>query len=138
MSRIASLVASAEDLDHEDVYVPKWDVTIRLRSMDLASRGDYLERMIKAREEEDSLALAQIQAKIVVASAFDPEDDTPAFNEGDIKLLMTKHGGVVGMLANKAQRLSGLDPDAEERLGKGSSDSGETPSDEASSFSPES
>lgn len=138
MSRIASLVASASDIEHEDVEVPKWGVTIRLQSMDLASRGDYLEQMIKAREEQDSIAFAETQAKIVVASAFDPEDGSPVFNEGDIPMLMHKHGGVVAMLAAKANRLSGLDADAEERLGKGSSASGVTPSDDQSLSLPES
>lgn len=120
MSRLSDLIKATDDIEHEDVPIGPWGVTLRLKSMDLASRGGYLERMIKAREEENDMALAQLQAEIVVACAYDPEDDTKAFTVTDIDMLLTKHGGVVGLLANKASRLSGLDADAEERLGKGS------------------
>lgn len=129
MSRISQLVASAADIEHEDVSVPQWGgVTLRIKSMDLAHRGQYLERLIKAREDEDSLALAQVQAELLVNCAYDPEDDSLAFTDADIPMLLTKHGGAVGRLATVASRLSGLDADAEERLGKDSSASTATPS----------
>lgn len=135
MSRIASVVAASDDIESEDVPVAQWqNITLRLKSMDLLHRGAYLERMIKAREEEDDQGLAQIQAELVVHCAFDPEDDSLAFTAGDIPMLLTKHGGIVGMLASKASRLSGLDAEAEERLGKGSSVSSETQSADSSSL----
>lgn len=137
MSRIADLVSTSNDLEFEDFPVKQWGgVTIRLKSMDVAHRGAYLERLIAARENEDSAALAQVQCELLVQSAYDPEDGSQAFTMDDIPMLKTKHGGVVGYLALKAQRLSGLDADAEERLGKDFSDSQETPSDDTSSTSP--
>lgn len=139
MSRIASIVASSNDLDHEDVTVSQWNnVVIRITSMDLAHRGAYLERIVKAREEQNDVAMAQLQAELLVHSAFDPEDNSQAFDLSDIPMLLTKHGGVVGRLSAIAQRLSGLDADAEERLGKDSLASTETPSDVSTSNSPES
>ncbi len=137
MSRISDQVSSAVDIETEDVPVPLWGVTIRLQSMDLANRGGYLDRMMKAREESDDMAIAQLQAEIVVACSFDPEDGSKVFTPADIPMLQTKHGGVVSMLSIKASRLSGLDPEAEERLGKAFLGSGEaTPSDGSTSTLP--
>lgn len=136
MSRIASIVASADDIEHEDLTVPQWDnVVIRIKSMDLAKRGAYLERLIKARENEDDMAYAQLQAELVVHCATDPDDGSQAFDVSDIPMLLTKHGGVVNRLSNRASVLSGLDADAEERLGKPSQVSTEIPSDDSSSIS---
>lgn len=132
-TRLASIVTAADDLESEDIVVPQWGVTLRMKSMDTGHRGAYLERLIAAKDEGNDVAMAQIQAELVVHGAFDPEDGSQAFDESDIPMLLTKHGGVVARLATVAQRLSGLDRDAEERLGKDSSASTEIPSDDSSS-----
>lgn len=136
MSRISDLVSAANDLEFEDVPVTLWGVTIRIKSMDAGHRGLYLERLIKAREEEDDVLLSQIQADLVIECCFDPEDGSKCFSDADAAMLLTKHGGVVGMLSTKASKLSGLDKDAEERLGKGSLVSTATPSVDSTLTSP--
>jgi hypothetical protein len=120
MSRIAQLAAAANDIETETVPLPKWGCTVEVRGMDGNRRSQYLARLIKAREEEDTEALGQLEAELVVACTFDPEDGSQAFTEGDIAMLMGKSGFYIGALAMKAQRMSGLDLQAEERLGKGS------------------
>lgn len=121
MSRIAQLASVANDIESEKVPLPKWNCTVEVRGMDGNERSQYLARLIKAREEEDTEALGQLEAELVVACTWDPEDNSKAFVEGDIPMLMTKSGFYLGALAMKAQRLSGLDLQAEERLGKDSS-----------------
>lgn len=123
MSRITQLVANADDIETEKVTIKAWGCTVEVRGMDGSRRSKYLARLIKAREEEDTDALGQLEAELVVACVFDPEDNTAAFTEEDIPLLMTKSGFIIGALAMKAQRMSGLDLNAEERLGKDSSTS---------------
>lgn len=137
MSRLSAIVASTDDLEHEDIKVPQWGNTVfRVSSMNLANRGKYLEGIIKAREEGNDLALAQINAELVVNCTFDPDDGSKVFEESDIPMLLTKHGGAVARLANKASTLSGLDAEADERLGKDYLASSETPSDDSSSSLP--
>lgn len=126
MSRISEKVSVAVDIETETVPISQWGVSVLVKGMDGTRRSTYLTRLIKAREDEDSDALGQLEAELVVACTFDPEDDSPVFTEDDIPMLMTKSGFVIGTLAMKAQRLSGLDKDAEERLGKGSSTSAPT------------
>jgi hypothetical protein len=149
MSRLSLLIGDKPDITDEGVYVPLWGVTINIRSMDGNGRAAYLQRLVKAREEEDDEAIGQIECEILVQCAYDPEDGTQAFSDADIPMLMSKHGGVIGMLARKAVIASGLDNDAEERLGKPSSasptpaaeavaETDPTPSDVSTSPSPES
>lgn len=137
MSRIAEIVAQASDIEHEDMVIPQWgNVTLRIVSMDLAARGAYLEKLIKAREEGDDVEYAQLQAELLVRCATDPDDGSKAFALTDVPMLLTKHGAVVNRIANKATILSGLDADAEERLGKPLPVSAVIPSDDSSSTSP--
>jgi hypothetical protein len=126
MSRLSQLVATASDIEEESVKIPQWGISVIVRGMDGNRRSQYLTRLIRAREDEDSDALGQLEAELVVACTFDPEDNTQAFSDTDIPMLMTKSGFVIGAVASKAQRLSGLDANAEERLGKDSSTSAPT------------
>ena len=144
MTRIADLVRSSDDIDTETVTIDKWGVTVQMRGMSGILRAQYLQRLIAANDEDDTEALSQLDAELVVACTFDPETDLPAFESADVPMLMTKAGDIIGALSVKAQRLSGLDGKAEERLGKGSSTSAPTdvpavdtpPSDASSSVSP--
>lgn len=145
MSRISALVASTDDQQTEIVPIAAWKVEIELRGMNIVERSDYIHRLIDARENEDQDALNQLDAEIVVACAYDPEDGSKAFDEADIPMLVTKSGAVIFPLSLKAQRLSGLDSEVESRLGKGFSTSALTvvpavvdlPSAASSSPSPE-
>lgn len=121
MSRLSHAIAIVDDIDHEDVYVEKWGVTLRIQGMDGHGRARYLRRIVEAREEEDDDALAQVEAEVLIECCYDPQDGTKAFDESDIGMLLTKHGGIIGMLSRKALVASGLDAEAEERLGKSSS-----------------
>ena len=146
MTRISDLVAQASDIDAEAVDIPKWGVTVEMRGMNGATRAKYIQGLLAAQEADDTEAMAELDAHLVVACCFDPETGDPAFVESDIPMLMSKAGDIIAALSTKAQRLSGLDGKAEERLGKSSSTSeslaspeqGSSPSDASSSVSPES
>ena len=145
MSRISDLVAQAQDIETEDVEVPRWGVTVRMQSMNGADRAQYIRSLVAAQEAEDEEALSELDAQLVVACTFDPETGEHAFLPSDIPMLMQKAGDIIGALSVKAQRLSGLDGKAEERLGKGFSTSESTddpepvttPNDDSFSVSPE-
>lgn len=144
MSKISEAVAAANDIVKDCVEIPSWGVTIEVRGMNGLARAHYFQRITEAREENDPAVLARIEAEILVQSLYDPEDGSLAFADSDIDMLLTKDGGVIGMLSKKALVASGLDADAESRLGKSSSASSstattskdETPSDASTSSSP--
>ena len=126
MSRISQLIATADDIESEDVEIPIWGCTIRIKGMNGYGRSTYLARLIKAREEEDEQKISEIEAELIIACAYDPEDDSLCFVSSDVPMLLEHSGAVLGVLSQKALRLSGLDGEAETRLGKGSSASAVT------------
>lgn len=123
MSRISEIVRVIDDIPTEDVPIALWGITVRIKGMDLTTRTDYIAHLMEAREKDDQVALAQLDAEIIIAQTFDPEDDTKAFLDGDVGWLMEKAAAVIAPLSFKIQKLSGLDAGAEERLGKGFSPS---------------
>lgn len=138
MSRIASLVAVADDIAVEPVEVSEWGVTINVKSMTGSERAHYMGRFSKAREEaeegdEISEAMGRLEAELIVACAFDPEDNTKVFDPSDIDMLFTKSGAAIGRLSAAAMRVSGLTQASSDTLGK---DSGSTPSAVSTSTSP--
>lgn len=126
MSDVVSLAAkirAAQDVVSEPVYIPLWDVTVNVKGMDGNGRAAYLQRIIAAREDEDEHSLTEIEMEVLIQCVIDPETGLPAFSESDVSWLMDKNGGIIGMLSSKALKASGLDRDAETRLGKPSSES---------------
>jgi hypothetical protein len=133
MTRIASLVRNADDIEEEVVEVPQWGCSIGIRSMAGTARSQYLAELFEAADIEDrkerQAQLSRVECKLIVACTFDPEDPgTPAFEESDVEMLVSKSGAIIGALSNKCLRASGLDGKAEERLGKGFSVSARTAS----------
>jgi hypothetical protein len=116
-----------------------------MKGMNAQARSIYLQHLLGAQESEDPEQRAELDARLVVSCALDPETGDPAFLESDIPMLMSKAGDIIGPLATKALILSGLDGAAEERLGKDFSASAQAadpapasaPSDDSSSPSPE-
>lgn len=124
MSRIADKIREIDDIPRERVKVALWgNVELELRGMDLPTRSDYIAHVLEAREDNDEETLAQLDARIIVEQTYDPEDGSRAFGDSDIPMLMTKAAAVIAPLSFKIQKLSGLDAQAEERLGKGFSTS---------------
>ena len=152
MSRISAIVASVDDTQKEVVPITAWGVEVLLKGMTLAERSIYVQNVIEAREgaeagnPDDIELLKTLDARVVIAGTYDPEDGQKVFSAGDFDMLATKAPAVVSVLAGKILRLSGLDGEAEKRLGKGFSTPAVTavpvaeapPSDDSSSPSPES
>jgi hypothetical protein len=121
MSRLSEQVANANDIETVSVPIPQWGISVDVKGMTGSERSKYLRRLIDAREAEDTDALGELDADLVIACTFDPDDGSKVFLESDKPMLQSKSGFIIGAIAMKAQRLSGLDVGAEERLGKGSS-----------------
>lgn len=119
MSRISDAVRVVDDIPSEIVPIALWNIEVEIRGMDLTTRTDYIAHLVEAREDDDQEALAKLDAEIIIACTYDPEDGSKAFLDGDADMLMTKAAAVIAPLSFKIQKLSGLDAGAEERLGKG-------------------
>lgn len=104
------------DLAHEDVAVPEWGGTVRVRCLTGAEREEYDSFRLRAREKGDWRG---VMARLLVLSLVD-EQGQRLFAEADVPLLASKSGKVLDRLTDVALRLSGLTDQAVKDLEKNS------------------
>lgn len=105
MTRIAEQIAAIDDTPSELVVVPEWmDVKLELRGLSVAeARAVAKDKRLD--DDDDYYAMV----RWVIAGAFDPDTNEHAFEESDADMLLTKTAKVVGELAEKVLRLSGIE-----------------------------
>jgi len=109
MSLLRDKILAAEDIKSEQVYIKEWDVTLEVRGLTGRQRGLYLQDVIDAKGKMD---FQKMYPMLVVMSTFDPETKEPVFLAGDMDAIAGKSGAALEQLAQVAQRLSGLNPEA--------------------------
>lgn len=111
-------IFSADDIDRELVEVPEWGVTVEVRAM---STGDRARAMQHWTDEEGKVDVGAFYPNLLVASVFDPETGETVFDPDDVEKLNAKSAAVIERLAQVAVRLSGMNPEAVDEAGEGSS-----------------
>ena len=110
-------ILSFNDYREELVTVPEWGgVQFLIRGMSGTARAEMLQRAVNP--DTGEMEFGSLYPEVIIASALDPFTHEPIFQAGDRGALNSKSGGVLERLARTAMRLSGLDGQAEERLGK--------------------
>lgn len=118
MSNLRDLIFAAPDLQFEDVEVPEWGVTVRIKGMTAAERDDFEASRITGKGKNRDVNLKNMRAALLVRVIVDPETDELVFTRADIFKLGEKSAGVLDRLFEKAQTLSGIrDEDVEELVG---------------------
>ena len=127
MSNLSAQIFAADDIESELVEVPQWGVTVLVKSMTARDRA----RMITTGVSDSGVfRLEEILPDLVIASTYDPETGERVFEESDRDALMSKSAAPIEQIATVAMRLSGLEEDATDEAGKGSSP---TPTEDSSS-----
>ena len=105
-----SAILMAADLPQEDVAVPEWGGTIRLRSLTGAER-DAFEAAVFGRDGDPEaphrVNYLNMRARLVALSAIG-EDGQRLFEDGDIEALGKKNAAALDRLFDVCQRLSGI------------------------------
>lgn len=126
-SPLRQRILAALDVESELFSVPEWDhMKIEIRGLDLASRGKVLRHTVGP----DGNRYEDFWASIAVATVHDPDTGERIFDEADIPALVLKSAAVMERIGKNAIRISGINEDAVDTLGKVSS---VTPSDAPSS-----
>jgi hypothetical protein len=112
-------ILAADDIPVERVEIPEWGVTVEVRGMTGADRGQLLEEALD--QDSGEVDLQRIYPDAVILSAHDPEDGTRIFDTSDRDALLSKAGKAIDRIATVAMRLSGFDDEAVDKAGKGSS-----------------
>jgi hypothetical protein len=114
-------ILQAEDLPTEDVEVPEWGGTVRVRTLKGYERDKFEESITDQQGKTTRVIAEHLRAKLVALSVVD-EDGTRLFDEQDVRRLSGKSAKALDRVFAVAQRLSGISNDDVEELVKNSSD----------------
>jgi hypothetical protein len=105
-------ILAAPDLASEEVEVPEWGGTVKVRALDVNSRQAYLEYGSQVIRNDDGVRFevrpfAPLDAAIATLAIVD-EDNNPIFSLAEIEQLGGKNPEPIGRIADLARRLSGM------------------------------
>lgn len=108
-------ILAVDDRTYEDVEVPEWGGTVRLRSITGAQRDAYEQSLIEQRGSSRRMNMRNARAKLIVLCAVD-EGGRPLFTEDDVRALGRKAAKPLDRLFDACRRLAGLSEDDVDRL----------------------
>jgi len=114
-------ILEAQDLQHEEVYIPEWGGSVRVRTLTGAERDAFEQSIVDQRGKDTRMNLRNIRAKLVALTVVDG-DGKRLFSDADAKLLGQKSASALDKIFEVAQRLSGLRDEDVEELAKNSDD----------------
>lgn len=109
-------IVSALDLKHEDVEVPEWGGTVRVRGYSTRER-DLISALASASQTQEGEAKAEALALFrlrTVAACIVDEEGNRLFGDDELAELGKKSPAVVERLFAKAQELSGTGSESKE------------------------
>lgn len=126
-------ILSASDATTEDVDVPEWGGTVRVRGLSGTERDQFESSMLVKRGKHRDVSLVNARAKLVSLAVID-ENGERVFSDSDVVALGHKSAAALTRVYEVASRLSGLsDEDVDELEGN----SGAAPSGASTSDSPD-
>lgn len=115
-------ILGAPDRKTEDVSVPEWGGTVRVRSLSGAERDAYEAGIVQLRGDGSrQFTLANARSRLVSLSVCG-EDGERLFSDADIARLGEKSATALERVFDVARRLSGLSDEDIEELAEGFGD----------------
>ena len=122
-------ILDAPDLKTEDVEVPEWGGTVRVRALTGTQRDAYQFSIVHVENAKAVTDMTNVSAKLVAFSIID-ERGNLLFNESEVEALGQKSSAALDRVFTVASRLSGLTKADIEAIAK---NSGGVPSDASTS-----
>jgi hypothetical protein len=122
-------ILQADDLPTEDVEVPEWQGTVRVRALTGKERDAFEASLQQQRGKDFVRNTANVRAKLV-AKCLIGEDGERLFSENEVNALGAKSAAGLDRVFEVAARLSRLSEEDIDELGKSSD---VDPSDDSSS-----
>lgn len=110
-------ILGASDIKTEDVHVPEWGGTVRVKGLTAAQRDRFEADSLTGKGKNRDVNLVNMRARLVALSVVD-ENGAPVFKPGDVKALGDKSAGALDRVFEAASRLSGIGEEDIEELGK--------------------
>lgn len=110
-------ILGASDIVSEDVAVPEWGGTVRVKGLTAAQRDAFEQSSLTGKGKNQSLNFANLRSRLLVLTVVD-ESGEQLFIHGDVVELGKKSAAAVDRVFEVASRLSGIgDDDIEELTG---------------------
>ena len=110
-------ILGASDITTENVKVPEWGGTVRVKGLTAAQRDVFESQVMTMRGKDVSVNMSGIRA-LMASMAIVDDNDKPVFTKADVKALGEKSGAALDRVFEAVTRLSGLsDGDVEELAG---------------------
>lgn len=100
-------ILAAEDTSFEDVAVPEWGGTVRVKALSGAERDQFEQSVMQRKGKRFEVNARNMRAKLVAVSVVD-EDGNRLFADADVEALGKKSAAALDRVFTVAQRLSGL------------------------------
>lgn len=112
-------ILGAEDMRTQDVPVPEWDGTVRVKGLTGAERDAFESEIVQRNGKNITQNLKNIRARLVVMTVVD-EAGARVFGFRDIEALGEKSAKALDRVFSVAQELSGLRDEDVDELAKNS------------------
>lgn len=108
-------ILGVTDLRYENVPVPEWGGSVRVRGLRASERDEYEASMVQQRGKDVSVNIKNIRAGLVARVCVNEKGER-LFTEGDIALLGQKSAAALERVYEVAARLSTIDQTAVEAM----------------------
>ena len=112
-------IINANDISTEDVAVPEWGGTVRVRTLTAKERDAFEAGLSTGEGKKRKADLVNIRAKLVGLCCVD-ESGARVFTDSEMLMLGTKSAAAVDRVFTVCQRLNGLSNEDVEDLEKNS------------------
>lgn len=113
-------ILCADDLQTEDVPVPEWFGSVRVRSLNGRERDAFEASMVRGEGKNRRVDLTNMRARLVGLTVID-ESGQRLFTDDEVDLLGAKSGAALDRVFAVAQKLNGLSSTDVDELTKNSS-----------------
>lgn len=109
-------ILKVEDLDYEEVEVPEWGGTVRIRCLTAAERDSFEASIYEIRGTGDPRLIRENFRANLVARTLVDEKGNRLFSDKEIALLGKKNAKALNRLFGIAQRLNALTKEDEDEF----------------------
>ena len=114
-------IRSAQTVITEDVHVPEWGGTVRVKALTAKERDAFEAGLVVGKGKNRRVSIDNVRAQLVVASVVDA-DGKQMFKPADAEWMGDQSAAAVARVYDVAGRLSGVSDDDVEELAGNSSD----------------
>ena len=104
------VIWQVQDLTYEDVHVPEWGGSVRIRALSGAERDQFETKSIITKGNDRQVNTRNLRARLIAATAIN-EDGSPLFEPQDVIHLGQKSARALERLFDVARKLSGMTPE---------------------------